>query len=180
MTIYEPRDGILSLAKPGTCTGLEGKGGVRLRHFQGLKRRVAFWVLIGEEMRTDTKQEKLTWCPPCSLLSSPHHLPCLLELSNLELFRPSEREGFQRPIDPPGMGCFLFYTWWQLMHLKVTFLCVWPVVSGWQLSPNAVMMNSESPFSYSSSSIPKDIYEHLESQLPGPGRKHQHHTTLWS
>lgn len=32
------------------------------------------------------------------------------------------------------------------MNFKVAFLCVWPVISGWQLSPNAVMMNSEVHF----------------------------------
>ena len=32
------------------------------------------------------------------------------------------------------------------MNFKVAFLCMWPVISGQQLSPNAVMTNSESPF----------------------------------
>lgn len=165
-------------------SGWRAKGRVRPIHIQGLKwvkhsflRKT--WVQRGEETNIDTKQEKLKWCPPCSLFSpTPHYHQCLLELLNLELLWPSQQGAIKRPIYLPGINWLLF------LHLMATNelqsgICLHVASHKWlQLSPNAVMTNSESPFSYSGSSIPEDIYEHLELQLPGTRRKHHHHATL--
>lgn len=57
----------------------------------------------------NSKQEKLKWYPPCYLFSPPHHNQCLLELLNLELLRPSRKEGIKRTINPPGRNWLLCY-----------------------------------------------------------------------
>lgn len=155
------------------------RGGVRPIRIQGLKwEKGSFsrntWAQRGEEMKIHTKQEKRKQCPP--VLPAPHGV-CVgtAECGGSPAIT---KRGDERTHYLPGINWLLFYISWQLMNFRVALLRMWPVVSGWQLSPNAVMTNSESQFSYSGSPIPEDIYEHLELQLPGTGRKHHHHMTL--
>ena len=136
------------MAKSETRIGLEVKGDVRPSHIQGLKRRVDFWVLIGKEMKMDTKQEKLKWYPPCLLFFLLHHHPCLPELLNL-IIQAIRKRGDSRNYQP---------TWYRLPPL-LYLMATNELQSGISLhvagpkwlavQPNAVMMNSESPFSYS-------------------------------
>lgn len=87
------------------------------------------------------------------MLFSPHptwtfntpHWPSSLEVFSLGLSRSSKRETLK---DHQPTWYKLAPVWYLMaaINFKVSFLCLWPVVSGWQLGTDAVMIDSGSAF----------------------------------